>query len=256
MRKPEDVFHGEQLEAYRSLFEDPANPPMEIPRWYFKIMSVTESMFVSFLDHWRKDHWKEAHRPVEKEQWFFCSPYFVNEHLHIERQKQWRLLDSLQKKGVLSHRTVRGHRQIRVNEKFMENCFRLLPEITKLQFVEFVSEDEQDKDKEVTPQVVKRKKTKIPKSLLPGFVYLFSAANGLFKIGYSKNPDKRLSGINGESPIQVVLVHKIATNDMMWLEKKLHRKYANKRAHGEWFRLSKANVKAISSITVCSRYYR
>jgi hypothetical protein len=80
-----------------------------------------------------------------------------------------------------------------------------------------------------------------------GWVYLFRAENGLVKIGKTVNhPCYRLKAINAASPIQSVLIHKIKTNHITWLESKLHRRYADKRVRGEWFALEDKNIRYLS----------
>ncbi len=92
---------------------------------------------------------------------------------------------------------------------------------------------------------VKRKEN--PKGLISeesGWVYIFRAENGLFKIGKtSKNPKGRLASIGKISPVPINLLHKIKTNNITWLESSLHSKYASKRIHGEWFKLEEKNIR-------------
>lgn len=64
--------------------------------------------------------------------------------------------------------------------------------------------------------------------------------NGLYKIGYSTNPKDRESTLQSEEPeIQLIKVFK--DNH----ESELHNKYRNQRVRGEWFELSKSQVKYI-----------
>lgn len=80
----------------------------------------------------------------------------------------------------------------------------------------------------------------------PGFVYLLRAENGLCKIGRSQDPDARL-GTFGVFPIAVTLIHRIETNDMVWLERHLHRFFAEFRVRGEWFGLSQMQLAGLLS---------
>jgi hypothetical protein len=77
--------------------------------------------------------------------------------------------------------------------------------------------------------------------MTPGFVYLLRADNGLYKIGRSEDPEGRLAGL-GVLPLPVVLLHRIASNDMVWLERRLHRLFSEFRVRGEWFALSESQV--------------
>ena len=64
--------------------------------------------------------------------------------------------------------------------------------------------------------------------------------NGLYKIGFSKNPEFREATLQSEKPsIKMV---KIWDKD---IEKHLHKTYHNNRVRGEWFDLTKAQVKYI-----------
>jgi DNA-binding XRE family transcriptional regulator len=75
-----------------------------------------------------------------------------------------------------------------------------------------------------------------------GFIYLIRAENGLVKIGATDKPRARLSTLSSGSPVPLELLHTIATNDMPWLEANLHRRFKEKRARGEWFRLTEEDL--------------
>ncbi|MBU0491030.1 MAG: GIY-YIG nuclease family protein [Chloroflexi bacterium] len=78
-----------------------------------------------------------------------------------------------------------------------------------------------------------------------GYVYLVQAleiADRRFKIGRGKNPKKRLQGLQSGSPVRLVIALTIPTDHMGRLEKGLHARFAAQRLHGEWFRLSEADV--------------
>jgi nitrogen regulatory protein PII-like uncharacterized protein len=78
-----------------------------------------------------------------------------------------------------------------------------------------------------------------------GSVY-FIKHKGLtpIKIGYSKNedPSSRLASISTDSPYGIQILGVITTIDPIELEKKLHKKYAEKRLNGEWFSIATADV--------------
>jgi hypothetical protein len=88
--------------------------------------------------------------------------------------------------------------------------------------------------------------------MTPGFVYLFRAENGLYKIGRSECPLRRLSEF-AAFPVLVEFVHQIRTDDMGWLEARLHRKYAGQRVRGEWFALSVTDVAGLCAVEVHDR---
>ena len=66
--------------------------------------------------------------------------------------------------------------------------------------------------------------------------------NGLYKIGRSYNPKVRETTLQGEKP-DIVMV-KIWERD---IEKDLHKQYESQRVRGEWFELSKVQVKYLTS---------
>lgn len=71
---------------------------------------------------------------------------------------------------------------------------------------------------------------------ITGYVYLLKSGDH-FKIGKSKDVDRRLTQISPRTPLPVALEHSIGSNDMHWLEAQLHTKYARYRTNGEWFAL-------------------
>ena len=77
-----------------------------------------------------------------------------------------------------------------------------------------------------------------------GYVYILQDAD-LYKIGTSIQPGFR-SKCLGFSPEDIV--HVIESDDGYWLEKKLHARYAAKRVHGEWFRLSQEDIAELCAI--------
>ena len=81
-----------------------------------------------------------------------------------------------------------------------------------------------------------------------GFVYLLASA-GFYKIGKSIDPEVRRKALQVGIPGEIRLVHAIATDDMNWLETRLHRIFAAGRVRGEWFQLSDRQVSALCRIT-------
>jgi hypothetical protein len=89
-----------------------------------------------------------------------------------------------------------------------------------------------------------------------GFVYVFGidkvqAHDGseLYKIGRSHDPVERTKNLTGQ-PGPVKELHRIATNNMVWLEKDLHRQYHEKRQYREWFTLDPEDLNELIQIKV------
>ena len=76
------------------------------------------------------------------------------------------------------------------------------------------------------------------------YVYIVIAANGLFKIGKSVDPDRRMAGVKSASPIECIGLAAIPCNGID-LEAHFHEQYAAKRVRGEWFALSKEDILSI-----------
>ena len=66
-----------------------------------------------------------------------------------------------------------------------------------------------------------------------GWVYWIGGDTGPIKIGWSKDPQKRVRELQTGSPIALTVVHQVAgtTAD----ERRWHKKLSDHRLHGEWF---------------------
>ncbi len=84
------------------------------------------------------------------------------------------------------------------------------------------------------------------------FIYLFGADGGLYKIGRSKDPGRRLDDFAG-LPFNIKLLHTIATDDPSWLEHNFHDRHQHCRVTKEWFKLTAAEVELFVRSPECIR---
>lgn len=84
-------------------------------------------------------------------------------------------------------------------------------------------------------------------------IYIISNSNYL-KIGKSRNPTKRLKSLQTGSSKRLTLEACFRTIDDHIAEKKLHKYFAEKKSHGEWFVVTVAEV--IQAITQLDLLYR
>lgn len=99
--------------------------------------------------------------------------------------------------------------------------------------------------REAEKQVRRQNKTR------DGYVYLVQSLTALsyYKIGRTKKPEQRMKRFEVKLPFEIQPVCFIETKDMYALEKKLHERFADRRADGEFFALSAADVDYIKSLS-------
>lgn len=84
------------------------------------------------------------------------------------------------------------------------------------------------------------------------YVYLISDSNTYnYKIGISKNPEKRIKSLQTGNDNKLKIIHKVLCENYMKVEKALHNKYSFLKINGEWFELTEEDVKIFPEI--CSK---
>ena len=87
-------------------------------------------------------------------------------------------------------------------------------------------------------------------------MYLYCISDGeLCKFGYSKDPHRRLKGLQTGSSRELSLVHMSLCEEdcVVLLERTFHKEYASKRVRGEWFRCTASE--GVDMLTWFEIYY-
>lgn len=81
------------------------------------------------------------------------------------------------------------------------------------------------------------------------YIYVLrSVSTGIFKIGRSDKPRRRIEQIQRDSSSLIEMVHLYTCEDSRRVEKELHQRFKSVREHGEWFRLAAEDLKHIESL--------
>jgi len=88
--------------------------------------------------------------------------------------------------------------------------------------------------------------TNEPKLPTPGLIYLLKC-DGIYKIGRTKNLDKRLRKYVTENPHPIEIVHTRAVADYVLAEKKIHELVETLKVRGEWYKLTDLKAQLVTS---------
>lgn len=82
----------------------------------------------------------------------------------------------------------------------------------------------------------------------PGYVYFVQEyMNGSFKIGKTKNLEKRMNVFGVKLPFENKLIYLVKTGNHHQTEVAFHKHFADKRLEGEWFALNKDDLSWIKA---------
>ena len=81
---------------------------------------------------------------------------------------------------------------------------------------------------------------------MQGYIYLIRCGK-LYKIGKADSVDARFSQLASIVPDDLVMIHRIKTDDSFGVEAYWHKRFADKHVKGEWFKLNQVDVEIFRS---------
>jgi len=72
------------------------------------------------------------------------------------------------------------------------------------------------------------------------WIYIIGDTESPYKIGFTKDPEKRLSTLQTGNPKKLTIHYKeqINENEVKFIEKQIHKELKRKKISGEWFDIS------------------
>jgi len=109
-------------------------------------------------------------------------------------------------------------------------------------------------DPEVASWIAEKKKPQKPPRTYDNFVYLVHAS-GHWKLGVSQNVEQRLRELQTGCPFRVEIVKFWKSEHATKVERALHRRFAEHRMEGEWFKLPENSVTYLKGIDDLDREF-
>lgn len=108
-------------------------------------------------------------------------------------------------------------------------------------------EEERKKEERKEKERIKREREQMGKQVKDGkgFIYLIRNSANLYKIGFSKEPEKRLAQLQTSHAERLDMIGCRYDHRASFLEKGLHKCYADKHVRGEWFALAETDIETI-----------
>jgi hypothetical protein len=113
-------------------------------------------------------------------------------------------------------------------------------------FYQYKSYEDIDQiNKEITQ---KKARYKEELSGIERYIYVFGTRTGYYKIGLANDVQKRLSGVQSNCPLKLSVVHYFSCEKTKSIESRLHAVFLSKKTTGEWFSLSRSDIKWIQTL--------